>query len=169
MKKAVTFFLRFLVILWFLCVIYEIGALIVAVLNITHSNWLYSSSMLVGIALIVITIYYDNLLYKCERKYGTLTYRVKKHLYKLTPMPMATLMYVVGGLVVLLMLQSGFLCSNRANALEREVSLYRNYYNATESLLDTLGIDGDSPILEGDAGAYYLDHKYQLDEYENNK
>lgn len=33
---------------------------------------------------------------------------------------------------------------------------YMNYYDATETLLDSLGVDADNPILETDEGSKYL-------------
>lgn len=46
------------------------------------------------------------------------------------------------------------------------IQVYKNYYNATETLLDSLGVDVDSPILESDVGAKYLETKSEVDKYE---
>ena len=43
------------------------------------------------------------------------------------------------------------------------IEYYENYYIATETLLDSLGVDCDDPIFETDAGAEYLIHKYNVD------
>lgn len=43
------------------------------------------------------------------------------------------------------------------------IEYYENYYIATETLLDSLGIDCDNSIFETDAGAEYLIHKYNVD------
>lgn len=43
------------------------------------------------------------------------------------------------------------------------IEYYENYYIATETLLDSLGIDCDDSIFETDAGAEYLIHKYNVD------
>lgn len=40
--------------------------------------------------------------------------------------------------------------------LEGDLRRYEDYMQATETLLDSLGIDEDAPILETDAGAEYL-------------
>lgn len=43
------------------------------------------------------------------------------------------------------------------------IEYYENYYIATETLLDSLGVDCDDSIFETDAGAEYLIHKYNVD------
>lgn len=43
------------------------------------------------------------------------------------------------------------------------IEYYENYYIATETLLDSLGVDCDNSIFETDAGAEYLIHKYKVD------
>lgn len=43
------------------------------------------------------------------------------------------------------------------------IEYYENYYIATETLLDSLGVDCDNSIFETDAGAEYLIHKYNVD------
>ncbi|WP_291631523.1 hypothetical protein [Clostridium sp.] len=43
------------------------------------------------------------------------------------------------------------------------IEYYENYYIATETLLDSLGVDCDNSIFETDAGAEYLMHKYNVD------
>lgn len=46
---------------------------------------------------------------------------------------------------------------------ERELSAYEYYYDATETLLDSVGMDIDNPCFETDYGSNYLDAKAQLD------
>ena len=43
------------------------------------------------------------------------------------------------------------------------IEYYENYYIATETLIDSLGVDCDNSIFETDAGAEYLIHKYNVD------
>ena len=43
------------------------------------------------------------------------------------------------------------------------IEYYENYYIATQTLLDSLGVDCDNSIFETDAGAEYLIHKYNVD------
>ena len=50
-----------------------------------------------------------------------------------------------------------------------EIQYLREYYNASETLLDSLGVDCDHPMLESDAGSDYLNAKFNLDEYENDR
>lgn len=50
-----------------------------------------------------------------------------------------------------------------------EIQYLREYRDASETLLDSLGVDCDHPILESDAGADYLQSKFNLDEYENDR
>ena len=54
---------------------------------------------------------------------------------------------------------------------ERRCEAFEAYYMAVESLLDTLqnDIPLDDTYLEGDAGAMYLDAKYNLDNQLYNK
>lgn len=51
-----------------------------------------------------------------------------------------------------------------------KISIYEEYYDKTETLLDSLGIECDNPIFESDAGADYLQAKYNIDKlnYGNN-
>ena len=46
---------------------------------------------------------------------------------------------------------------------QSNIEYYENYYIATETLLDSLGVDCDNSIFETDAGAEYLIHKYNVD------
>ena len=43
------------------------------------------------------------------------------------------------------------------------IEYYEDYYIATETLLDSLGIDCDDPIFKTDAGNKYLINKYNVD------
>ena len=43
------------------------------------------------------------------------------------------------------------------------IEYYENYYIATETLLDSLGVDCDNSIFKTDAGSEYLIHKYKVD------
>lgn len=45
----------------------------------------------------------------------------------------------------------------------RELDAYCMYYLAVEDLLDSAGVDVDSPLLETDCGSTYLDAKMYLD------
>ncbi len=45
----------------------------------------------------------------------------------------------------------------------KQIIRYKEYYTATETLLDSLGLDCDDPIFESDAGAIYLDKKWEID------
>lgn len=49
------------------------------------------------------------------------------------------------------------------------IEYYENYYIATETLLDSLGVDCDNSIFETDAGAEYLECKYIVDSLYYNK
>ena len=49
------------------------------------------------------------------------------------------------------------------DADQSNIEYYENYYIATETLLDSLGVDCDNSIFETDAGAEYLIHKYNVD------
>ena len=49
------------------------------------------------------------------------------------------------------------------DADQSNIEYYENYYIATETLLDSLGVDCDDSIFETDAGAEYLIHKYNVD------
>lgn len=49
-----------------------------------------------------------------------------------------------------------------ANA-KNNTDAYKQYYTATETLLDSIGVDVDSPYLETDAGSSYLDAKRVID------
>lgn len=46
---------------------------------------------------------------------------------------------------------------------KKSIDAYKQYYNATETLLDSIGVDVDSPYLETDAGSSYLDAKRVID------
>lgn len=46
---------------------------------------------------------------------------------------------------------------------QNDIKCYENYYIATETLLDSLGVDCDNSIFKTDAGAEYLIHKYKVD------
>lgn len=50
-----------------------------------------------------------------------------------------------------------------------EIQYLREYHDASETLLDSLGVDCDHPMLESDAGSNYLNAKFNLDEYENDR
>lgn len=41
--------------------------------------------------------------------------------------------------------------------MQSDLHAYEVYFKSTETMLDSLGIDKDSPILETDAGSHYLD------------
>lgn len=56
--------------------------------------------------------------------------------------------------------------NNQLNAAIHQLDAYRDYYFAVEELLDAAGVDVDSPILESDAGATYLDRKWLVDSLE---
>lgn len=49
--------------------------------------------------------------------------------------------------------------------MDKRLNAYRHYYNATETMLDSIEADGYNVqvMLETDAGANYLDEKYVLD------
>lgn len=57
--------------------------------------------------------------------------------------------------------------NDKLNMAIRQLDAYRSYYNAVEHLLDEVGVDIDSPALETDAGADYLDRKWVVDSLEN--
>ena len=50
-----------------------------------------------------------------------------------------------------------------------EIQYLREYHDASETLLDSLGVDCDHHMLESDAGSDYLNAKFNLDEYENDR
>ena len=52
------------------------------------------------------------------------------------------------------------------NVAIHQLDAYRDYYFAVEHLLDVVGVEVDSPILESDAGATYLDRKWLVDSLE---
>lgn len=56
--------------------------------------------------------------------------------------------------------------NHQLNAAIHQLDAYRDYYFAVEHLLDVAGIEVDSPILESDAGATYLDRKWLVDSLE---
>ena len=56
--------------------------------------------------------------------------------------------------------------NHQLNAAIHQLDAYRDYYFAVEHLLDIAGVDVDSPILESDAGATYLDRKWLVDSLE---
>ena len=56
--------------------------------------------------------------------------------------------------------------NHQLNAAIHQLNAYRDYYFAVEDLLDAAGVDVDSPILESDAGATYLDQKWLVDSLE---
>lgn len=56
--------------------------------------------------------------------------------------------------------------NNQLNAAIHQLDAYRDYYFAVEHLLDAVGVDVDSPVLESDAGATYLDRKWLVDSLE---
>ena len=76
---------------------------------------------------------------------------------------------VTSGLFALTVLMSIVTIYHNSNNEEKligtnsKIENYQNYYNATEELLDSIGIDADSPILESDAGAHYLNVKAIID------
>lgn len=49
----------------------------------------------------------------------------------------------------------------------KELDAYRQYYINTETMLDSLGVDADSPYLETDYGSNYLDSKAKIDSIYN--
>lgn len=55
---------------------------------------------------------------------------------------------------------------NNARTERTELDLYKEYYKCTETLLDSLYIDEDHPILESDVGVDYANAKFAVDEYE---
>ena len=50
-----------------------------------------------------------------------------------------------------------------------KIQYLREYHDASETFLDSLGVDCDHPMLESDAGSDYLNAKFNLDEYENDR
>ena len=56
--------------------------------------------------------------------------------------------------------------NHQLNAAIHQLDAYRDYYFAVEHLLDIAGVGVDSPILESDAGATYLDRKWLVDSLE---
>ena len=54
-------------------------------------------------------------------------------------------------------------CFTIINSQQTKISAYEDYYLHTETLLDSLYIDGDNPIMESDAGAEYLNYKREVD------
>lgn len=55
---------------------------------------------------------------------------------------------------------------DNARTERTELDLYKEYYECTEKLLDSLYIDEDHPILESDVGVDYANAKFAVDEYE---
>lgn len=55
---------------------------------------------------------------------------------------------------------------DNARTERTELDLYKEYYKCTETLLDSLYIDEDHPILESDVGVDYANAKFAVDEYE---
>ena len=49
-----------------------------------------------------------------------------------------------------------------SNQMQKDLHSYEVYRNATETLLDSLGIDEDAPILETAAGSDYLNAVNEL-------
>ena len=55
---------------------------------------------------------------------------------------------------------------DNARTEKTELDAYKEYYKCTETLLDSLYIDEDHPILESDVGVDYANAKFAVDEYE---
>lgn len=75
---------------------------------------------------------------------------------------------MIGGVFSVILMCSGIVhlfCENndRLDDCLRELDAYYMYYRSTETLLDSAGVDVDSPLLETDAGSMYLDTKMHLD------
>lgn len=54
---------------------------------------------------------------------------------------------------------------------QSDIEYYDNYYRATETLLDSLGVECDDSIFNTKVGSNYLIHKNKIDSifYNNNK
>lgn len=52
---------------------------------------------------------------------------------------------------------------------DAQIKAYKEYYIATETLLDSLGIYNDVPILDSDVGVNYLDKKMTVDQLPDNR
>lgn len=165
MKTVVTTFLRMLLVCWFLCIAWIILAPFVFAFHTGPSDNLIIWSLIISAILLAITVCYDNAIEYFEEKYGPLSWKTKKHTLKLVCMPPNILIYVIGSILFSLMLQSACNHNNNARTYENEIVMYRDYYLATETLLDSLGVDCDNPIMESDAGARYLEMKSVIDNY----
>ena len=52
---------------------------------------------------------------------------------------------------------------------DAQIKAYKEYYIAAETLLDSLGIYIDAPILDSDVGVNYLDKKMTVDQLPDNR
>ena len=61
--------------------------------------------------------------------------------------------------------------SGRSNIVteDAQIKAYNEYYIAVETLLDSLGICDDVPILDSDVGVNYLDKKMIVDQLPDNR
>lgn len=66
-------------------------------------------------------------------------------------------------IILLFVITALFISLNFLYNKNKQIIKYKEYYNATETLLDSLGLDCDDPIFESDEGAIYLDKKWEID------
>lgn len=61
--------------------------------------------------------------------------------------------------------------SGKSNIIseDAQIKAYKEYYIAAETLLDSLGIYNDVPILDSDVGVNYLDKKMIVDQLPDNR
>lgn len=61
--------------------------------------------------------------------------------------------------------------SGRSNIVteDAQIKAYKEYYIAAETLLDSLGIYSDAPILDSDVGVNYIDKKMIVDQLPDNR
>lgn len=52
---------------------------------------------------------------------------------------------------------------------DAQIKAYKEYYIAVETLLDSLGVYSDVPILDSDVGVNYLDKKMTVDQLPDNR
>lgn len=72
------------------------------------------------------------------------------------------------GLIISLVFSISFNLSYKPKNFDRErqyITDFQRYYLSVETLLDSLDIGVDHPILETDEGADYLYYKHKVDEY----
>lgn len=65
--------------------------------------------------------------------------------------------------IIVVMFSLTYQMSNRGDKYRETIKAYKEYYSSTETLIDSLGIYCDHPVMETDAGTNYLIGKSRVD------